>query len=147
MHDTAPPRTPHDTRRRARGARTGRPALTLVPGSDAHRTVELSALTAEPMPADVRGALVRPTGGALVADWLPLGRATAVPEGRVLLSWTPVGPDRTDVTAHLGHADGVELLAVWPGLRGEWSSVVRPTVIQVTGLYATLHAARRSTFV
>ncbi|MEU6840400.1 hypothetical protein ABZ930_00830 [Streptomyces sp. NPDC046716] len=125
-------------RRRSWNASTGWPPLTLVPGSDAHRTVELSALTAESMPADVRGALVRPAGGTLVANWLPLGRPTAVPEGRVLLSWTSVGPDRTDVTAHLGRADGEALLAVWPGLRGEWSSVVRPTVVQVTSLCATL---------
>ncbi|WP_353940361.1 hypothetical protein ABII15_01325 [Streptomyces sp. HUAS MG91] len=131
-------RRPATRRRRAWNAGADRPRLTLVPGSDAHRTVELAALTAESMPADVRGALVRPARGALVATWLPLGRTAAVPEGQVLLSWTSVGPDRTDVTAHLGRAHGEALLAVWPGLRGEWSGVVRPTVVQVLGLYATL---------
>ena len=136
-------RRPVTGRRRSWSAT--RPSLTLVPGSDALRTAPLSVLTAEPMPADVRGALVRPAGGTLVANWLPLGRSTAVPEGRVLLAWTSVGQDRTDVTAHLGHADGEALLAVWPGLRGDWSCVVRPTIIQVTGLYATLHATRHPT--
>ncbi|MFD8565689.1 hypothetical protein [Streptomyces sp. NPDC059639] len=130
-------RRPVTSRRRSWSAGTGRPLLALVPGSDAHRTVELSTLTAESMPADVRGALVRPAGGTLVANWLPFGRAAAVPEGRVLLSWTAVGPDRTDVTAHLGRANGEVLLAVWPGLHGEWSSVVRPTVVQVADLCAT----------
>ncbi|MDR3084421.1 MAG: hypothetical protein LBV60_26490 [Streptomyces sp.] len=46
-----------------------------------------------------------------------------------------------DVTAHLGLASAQVLLAFWPGLRGEWSGVVRPTVAEVTELHAAFHLA------
>ena len=46
-----------------------------------------------------------------------------------------------DVTAHLGLAGAQVLLAVWPGLRGDWSGVVRPTVAEVTELHAALRLA------
>jgi hypothetical protein len=110
--------------------------------AEARRTsVDLSELTREPMPAGVRGAVVRLVKGRLMASWMPLGGAGRVPQGRVLLSWTPSGEDRTDVTAQLGLAGAQVLLAVWPGLRGEWSGVVRPTVAEVTGLHAALRLA------
>ncbi|MET7518766.1 hypothetical protein ABZS88_36080 [Streptomyces sp. NPDC005480] len=113
--------------------------LTLVPGSAADGTpVELSALTRTPMPADVRGAIVTPVHGRLMAAWMPLSGPSRIPRGRVLLSWTPAGVGRTDVTARLGLAGTQALLAVWPGLRGEWSAVVRPTVAEVTELHAAL---------
>ncbi|GGM23102.1 hypothetical protein GCM10010129_79300 [Streptomyces fumigatiscleroticus] len=111
-------------------------------GSDAQRTpVELSALTREPMPADVRGAIVTAAGGRLMASWMPLSGPSRIPQGRVLLSWTPAAAGRTDVTAHLGLAGAEVLLAVWPGLRGEWSGVVRPTLAEVTELHAALRLA------
>ncbi|SEP07883.1 hypothetical protein SAMN05216267_10915 [Actinacidiphila rubida] len=118
----------------------GRPALSLVPGSDTRR-VGLSELTGAPMPADVRGAIVTPSGGGLTASWLPLSAPDRVPPGRVLLSWTPAGPEQMDVTAHLGLPGGRVLLAMWPGLRGDWSTVVRPTVTEVAGLHSALRLA------
>ncbi|GAA2347595.1 hypothetical protein GCM10010431_83910 [Streptomyces kunmingensis] len=131
-------------RRPRSGDKAGRPVLTLVPGSAADRTpVALSALTRAPMPADVRGAIVTPARGRLMAVWMPLGGPGPfrIPPGRVLLSWTPTGEGCTDVTAQLGRAEGRTLLAVWPGLRGEWSGVVHPTVAQVTELHAALRLA------
>ncbi|GGT72840.1 hypothetical protein GCM10010207_83390 [Streptomyces atratus] len=103
--------------------------------------VALSTLTRDPMPADVRGAIVTPVNGRLMATWIPLDGPSRVPQGRVLLSWTPTDGDRTDVTAHLGLAGAQVLLAVWPGLRGEWSGVVRPTVAEATELHAALRLA------
>ncbi|GGJ53208.1 hypothetical protein GCM10010121_075030 [Streptomyces brasiliensis] len=68
-------------------------------------------------------------------------RPSRIPQGRVLLSWTPAGQDRMDVAAHLGLAGAQVLPAVWPGLGGEWSGVVRPTVAEVTELHAALRLA------
>lgn len=127
--------------RRPGGHRPARPALTLVPGSRADAPADLSTLTRQPMPVDVRGAIAIPAHGTLLATWMPLDGPSRVPQGRVLLTWTPAGDDRTDVTAHLGLAGGQVLLAVWPGLRGDWSGVVRPTVAEVTELHAALRLA------
>lgn len=128
--------------RRPRGDSADRPVFTLVRGSEADRApVELSTLTRTPMPADVRGAIVTPVHGRLMATWMPLNGPSRTPQGRVLLSWTPSGEDRTDVTAHLGLAGAQVLLALWPGLRGDWSGVVRPTVAEVTELHAALRLA------
>ncbi|MGW5781733.1 hypothetical protein [Streptomyces sp. NPDC003863] len=106
-----------------------------------HPYLELAALTREPMPAGVRGALVTEVGGRLMATWMPAAEQRRAPPGRVLLSWIPGPAGRTDVTAHLGLAGALVLLAVWPGLRGEWSGVVRPTVAEVSGLHAALRLA------
>lgn len=123
--------------RRLRDGGAGQPVLTLVRGSEADPAlVELATLTRSPMPADVRGAVVTPVRGELRATWMPLSGPSRIPEGRVLLSWSPAGQGRTDVTAHLQLAGALVLLAVWPGLRGEWSGVVRPTVAEVTELHA-----------
>ncbi|WP_320779352.1 hypothetical protein [Streptomyces sp. CRN 30] len=121
----------------------GRPALTLVrcSGEDRRAPVALSLLTRRPMPAGVRGALVTVTGGRLMATWLPSRGPSRIPPGRVMLSWTPSAGGRSDVTARLGLAGAQVLLALWPGLRGEWSDVVRPTVAEVTELHAALHLA------
>ncbi|MFD7135246.1 hypothetical protein [Streptomyces sp. NPDC059894] len=133
---------PSPSARRQRGDRAGRPVLTLVRGSEAQRMpVELSALTREPMPADVLGALVTPEHGRFMATWMPVSGPSRVPQGRVRLSWTSAGDDRMDVTAHLGLARTQVLLAVWPGLRGDWSGVVSPTVTEVTELHAALRVA------
>ncbi|SEG92091.1 hypothetical protein SAMN05216223_12547 [Actinacidiphila yanglinensis] len=101
----------------------------------------LSRLTRLPMPDGVRGALVAPVDGTLTAVWVPRNAPSRVPPGRVLLSWTPAGLDRMDVTAHLGLPGTQVLLACWPGLRGDWSGVVRPTVAEVTELHAALRLA------
>ena len=132
------PATTSTAGRRPHGHRSARPALTLVPGTGAGTRAELATLTRQPMPGDVRGAIVTPVHGTLMATWVPLEGPSHIPQGRVLLAWTPVGEDRTDVTAHLGLAGAQVLLAVWPGLRGEWSDVVRPTVAEVTELHAAL---------
>lgn len=130
------------TGRQAGSNSANRPVLTLVPGCDPYRArVELSALSRAPMPDDVRGALVIPAAGALRATWMPLSGPSRIPQGRVLLSWTQAGADRMDVTAHLGLAGAQVLLAVWPGLHGDWSGVVRPTVAEVTELHAALRLA------
>ncbi|WP_338704211.1 hypothetical protein V2W30_40645 (plasmid) [Streptomyces sp. Q6] len=128
-------------RRLGVGHRPARPALTLVAGTRADAAVELATLTMQPMPADVRGAIVIPVPGTLMATWVPLTAPSRIPQGRIMLAWTPVGDGRTDVTAHLGLAGAQVLLAVWPGLRGEWSGVVRPTVTEVTELHAALRLA------
>ncbi|MCW8384573.1 hypothetical protein [Streptomyces justiciae] len=135
------PATTSPAGRRPGGHRPARPALSLVPGTRADAPVELSTLTRQPMPADVRGAIVTPVHGALMATWMPLDGPSRVPQGRILLAWTPAGDDRTDVTAHLGLAGAQVLLAVWPGLRGDWTGVVRPTVAEVTELHAALRLA------
>ncbi|WP_238697871.1 hypothetical protein [Streptomyces sp. E5N91] len=46
-----------------------------------------------------------------------------------------------DVTARLGLAGAQVLLATWPGLNGDWSDVVRPTVAEVRELHAALRLA------
>ncbi|MFJ7495094.1 hypothetical protein ACIQZB_28620 [Streptomyces sp. NPDC097727] len=137
------PARPSSPGRRPRAVGDNRPVLTLVRGSDeARRTpVDLSALTRYPMPADVRGAIVTAVGGRLMATWMRSVADRPIPPGRVLLSWTPASAGRTDVTAHLGLAGAQVLLALWPGLRGEWSGVVRPTVAEVTELHAALRLA------
>ncbi|MFC9625342.1 hypothetical protein ACFTXM_37065 [Streptomyces sp. NPDC056930] len=45
-----------------------------------------------------------------------------------MLSWVPAREGRMDVTAHPGLAGEEVLLATWPGLNGDWSDIVRPTV-------------------
>jgi hypothetical protein len=109
--------------------------------ADAWRTpVELSLLTGTAMPAGVRGALAVVVRGILKATWMPLG-SHPVQQGRILLAWMPSDAGRTDVTAYLGLARTEVLLAAWPGLRGEWSAIVRPTVVEVAGLHAALRVA------
>ena len=98
------------------------------------------------MPPGVRGALVARVraaseGGLAVHWWRPAATARVLPGG-ILLSWTPSDPEGcADVTARLGLAGGEVLLAAWPGLRGDWTGVVRPTVAEVRGLYAALSMA------
>ncbi|MFJ3672547.1 hypothetical protein ACIPSE_39425 [Streptomyces sp. NPDC090106] len=130
------------SRRRPTGGGAGRPVLTLVRGSASDcAPVELATLTRSAMPADVRGAVVTPVQGRLMATWMPLSGPSRIPQGRVLVAWTPAGEDRTDITAHLGLAGAQVLLAVWPGLRGDWSGVVHPTVAEVTELHGALRLA------
>lgn len=127
---------------RSRDMRADPPVLTLVRDGEPEQTpLDLATLTQTPMPAGVRGAIVLPTADTLLATWMPLSQPVRVPQGRILLSWAPASADRMDVTAHLGLAGAQVLLAVWPGLRGDWSGVVRPTVAEVTELHAALRLA------
>ncbi|WP_240362334.1 MULTISPECIES: hypothetical protein [unclassified Streptomyces] len=61
--------------------------------------------------------------------------------GSILLSWKPGLGDGMDVSAHLGLTSAEVLLANWPGLHGDWTSVVHPTVYEVFGLHAALSVA------
>ncbi|MEV1065985.1 esterase [Streptomyces sp. NPDC050263] len=61
--------------------------------------------------------------------------------GSILLSWEPSLRDGMDVTAHLGLASAKVLLANWPGLQGDWTPVVHPTLFEVIGLHAALSVA------
>lgn len=128
------------------GARVRRSPLALVRDTGVHEgPVELRTLTRQPMPADVRGALVTSVqsvpGGILRVVWVTAMNAAPIAPGEILLSWEPVGGGLMDVTARLGLASGPVLLAVWPGLRGNWSDTVRPTVAEVRELHAALRLA------
>ncbi|MFF4749268.1 hypothetical protein ACWD5R_30955 [Streptomyces sp. NPDC002514] len=128
------------------GDRAGRPALTLVRGRDPYGSpVDLRTLTRSPMPGDVRGALVtsadRVPGGRLQVVWLPVTAPARIPPGEIALSWTGARKNLVEVTARLGLVGGPVLLAVWPGLGGDWSDTVRPTVAGVRELHAALRLA------
>ncbi|WP_324616094.1 hypothetical protein [Streptomyces sp. NRRL F-5727] len=140
------PARPSPPRRRRTAVGGSRPALSLVPRPEDARgvPVPLSSLTRNPMPPSVRGAVVTEVDGRLMATWMPSEGPPRVPHGRILLSWTQATFGRTDVRAHLGLAGAQVLLAFWPGLRGEWSSVVRPTVVEVAELHAALRLATRA---
>ncbi len=46
-----------------------------------------------------------------------------------------------DVTARLGLASAEVILATWPNLHGDWSSVVHPTLLETIGLHSALSVA------
>ncbi|WP_411573554.1 hypothetical protein [Streptomyces fradiae] len=46
-----------------------------------------------------------------------------------------------DVTARLGLASTEVTLATWPNLHGDWTSVVRPTLLETIGLHSALSVA------
>ncbi len=123
------------------------PLLTLVGGraSGARTPVALRDVAGSPMPPGVRGALVTAAdsgpGRTFQVSWSSYAAPARIPPGRVRLSWTPAGEDRMDVEAHLGLPGAEVLLARWPGLRGDWSDVVRPTVTEVTELFSALRLA------
>lgn len=108
-----------------------------------------------PMPFGVRGALVRsvqplPTG-AIRVTWLPAATPDQLRDeprgthrlrpGCVMLAWAPAVRDGMDVTASLGLTSTEVALATWPGLSGNWSPIVHPTVHEVIGLHAALSVA------
>lgn len=97
------------------------------------------------MPDGVRGALVRHVSatpaGAFQISWLAADLSGSVPPGRILLSWSPATEGTVDVTAHLGLHGAEVLLATWPGLTGDWSHTIRPTVVEVMGLHSALTLA------
>jgi hypothetical protein len=97
------------------------------------------------MPADVRGAVVHHASAtpadAFQISWLAADHPDRVPPGRILLSWNPAPDSGMDVTAHLGLPGAEVLLATWPGLTGDWSGIIRPTVVEVIGLHSALALA------
>lgn len=46
-----------------------------------------------------------------------------------------------DVTAYLGLTSANVTLATWPNLRGDWTLVVHPTLLEVIGLHTALSVA------
>ncbi|MEU1906571.1 hypothetical protein [Streptomyces hygroscopicus] len=99
------------------------------------------------MPEHVRGALVHRVSATRANTfqirWVAAESAERVPPGRVLLSWTPTADGCMDVAAHLGLPGAEVLLATWPGLTGEWSRIVHPTVVEVMSLHSALTLASR----
>ncbi|MFE2426896.1 hypothetical protein ACFXJ5_09105 [Streptomyces sp. NPDC059373] len=97
------------------------------------------------MPADVRGALVHHVSASpadtIQISWTADDDPARIPPGRILLSWKPAARSSMDVTAHLGLPGAEVLLATWPGLTGNWSHVVHPTVVEVMGLHSALTLA------
>ncbi|MFF7189842.1 hypothetical protein ACFZAR_32480 [Streptomyces sp. NPDC008222] len=61
--------------------------------------------------------------------------------GHILLRWVPSREGGIDVTARLGLARSEVLLASWPGLTGDWSGIVQPTLAEVMGLHSALSLA------
>lgn len=105
----------------------------------------LGDLIRRPMPRSVRGALVRsvpplPTQ-PIHTVWIEGPTSDRLHPGSILLSWNPSTRGGTDVTAHLGLATTEVLLANWPDLQGDWTSVVHPTLLEVFGLHAALTVA------
>ncbi|UYB40914.1 hypothetical protein SLV14_003592 [Streptomyces sp. Je 1-4] len=61
--------------------------------------------------------------------------------GAILLSWKSGRGGGTDVTTRLGLAATTVVLATWPSLHGDWTTIVHPTLYEVTGLHAALTVA------
>jgi hypothetical protein len=105
----------------------------------------LGDLIHRPMPRSVRGALLRsipplPTQ-PIHTVWMTGTAAAPLRPGSILLSWEPDLHGGMDVTARLGLAATEVLLANWPALQGDWTPVVHPTLLEVTGLHAALSVA------
>ncbi|MER7050525.1 esterase [Streptomyces jumonjinensis] len=106
--------------------------------------------TLRPMPDGVRGALVREVspcpGDILRATWHPAATShrDRLGPGALLLTWTPASSGGMDVTARLGLNTMEVTLATWPGLRGNWSTTVHPTVYEVLALHSALRVARKA---
>ncbi|GHB11111.1 hypothetical protein GCM10010330_76340 [Streptomyces tendae] len=131
---------------RPRTARVGTPALTLVQGRAPSRTpVALSGFARSPMPAGVRGAIVtsvdKGPGRTFQVAWSSFAAPARIPPGRIRLSWAPASEGLMDVEARLGLPGAEVLLARWPGLRGDWPDIVRPTVAEVMELHSALRLA------
>lgn len=105
----------------------------------------LGDLVHHPMPRSVRGALLRsvpplPTQ-PIHTMWVNGPEPDLLRPGSILLSWEPSIQGGMDVTARLGLAATEVLLANWPGLEGDWTPVVHPTLVEVIGLHAALSVA------
>lgn len=114
------------------------------PINSSHHLI-LSDLVRHPMPQSVRGALLRSVSPHLAQPihtvWTSDLKSDQLRPGSILLSWEPGLRDGMDVTAHLGLASAEVLLANWPGLQGDWTTVVHPTLFEVIGLHAALSVA------
>jgi hypothetical protein len=140
-----PSETPVPCRRAGRGSPAVPSPARGTDGGACPCSVELSTLTSEPMPDDMRGALVVRAGSAdcpVKVVWVPHDAPETVPEGRIMLSWTRTAASSMDVTARLGLAGAQVQLGFWPSLRGEWSVIVRPTLAEVTELHQALNLAK-----
>ncbi|MGW7572330.1 hypothetical protein ACWGJV_39555 [Streptomyces tendae] len=97
------------------------------------------------MPAGVLGALVtrveNTPNRTFQVTWSSRAAPSRIPPGRIRLSWSSAGEDLMDVEARLGLPGAEVLLARWPGLRGDWSDIVRPTVAEVMELHSALKLA------
>lgn len=107
--------------------------------------LHLGDLVGRPMPRSVRGALLRsvpplPTQ-PIHTRWISGSEPDLLRPGYILLSWEPGIQGGMDVTARLGLAATEVLLANWPGLEGDWTPVVHPTLLEVIGLHAALSVA------
>ncbi len=106
----------------------------------------LGDLIHHPMPDCVHGALLRSVPSVpskpIRTVWSLSAKRERLPPGAVLLAWQPDFDGGMNVTAHLGLASAEVVLATWPGLRGDWVSVVHPTLYEVVNLYAALTVAR-----
>lgn len=133
-------------RRRPSNARVGPPTLAVLGGcSLSQAPVALRGVATLPMPSGVRGALVTSVDNGprrtFQVAWSSLAEPARIPPGRIRLSWAPAGEDLMDIEACLGLPGAEVLLARWPGLRGDWSDIVRPTVAEVMELHAALRLA------
>ncbi|MGH4028733.1 esterase [Actinomycetota bacterium Odt1-20B] len=77
----------------------------------------------------------------IAASWLSAQDAAPLRPGSVLLRWEPAHHGAMNVNAHLGLASSEVLLATWPNLHGDWTSIVHPTLLEVVGLHAALSVA------
>ncbi|MCX5555335.1 esterase [Streptomyces sp. NBC_00038] len=97
------------------------------------------------MPRSVRGVLLRSVhphpAQPIHTMWITDQGPTPLRAGSILLSWAPSLGNGVDVTARLRLASAEVLLANWPGLRGDWTPVVHPTLHEVIGLHAALSVA------
>ncbi|MFE0256886.1 esterase [Streptomyces sp. NPDC059010] len=125
-------------------ART-RPAAPPNNSSGSSHHLLLSDLVRRPMPRSVRGALVRcvPPHPAqpIHTVWISGLKPEHLHPGSILLSWEPGLGGGMDVTARLRLASAEVLLASWPDLHGDWTTVVHPTLHEVIGLHTALSVA------
>ncbi|UUN25422.1 esterase [Streptomyces sp. FIT100] len=97
------------------------------------------------MPPGVRGALVRSVPRCATepvpTTWVSAQDPASLRPGSVRLSWELAPSGGMDVTAYLGLTSANVTLATWPNLRGEWTPVVHPTLLEVIGLHTALSVA------
>lgn len=105
----------------------------------------LSDLVRRPIPKSARGAILHSVPLLLTepirAAWAPAQNPNRLRPGSILLDWAPSLDGSMDVTARLGLASAEVVLATWPGLRGDWTPIVHPTLYEVIGLHAALSVA------
>lgn len=121
------------------------PSESPINSSAASQRLLLSDLVHHPMPRAMSGALLRcvppyPTQ-PIRTVWISDLEPERLRPGSILLSWEPGQGGGMDVTARLRLASAEVLLASWPGLHGDWTTVVHPTLHEVIGLHTALSVA------